>query len=134
MNEIGHKVSKKDLNLVQVDWLDAMSDDNTWQELDELRKKNTEQEEVFKHTLIEVKAGYQEAAGNLETVLAEKERANSALESRLKHQEEQHNITIKKEKELRASQLMMNEENINLKNKLTRTEEVLNETKTKENT
>ena len=39
MNEIGHKVSKKDLNLVQVDWLDAMSDDNTWQELDELRKQ-----------------------------------------------------------------------------------------------
>ena len=39
MNEIGQKVSKKDLNLVQVDWLDAMSDDNTWQELDELRKQ-----------------------------------------------------------------------------------------------
>ena len=39
MNEIGQKVSKKDLNLVQVEWLDAMSDDNTWQELDELRKQ-----------------------------------------------------------------------------------------------
>ena len=39
MNEIGQKVSKKDLNLVQIDWLDAMSDDNTWQELDELRKQ-----------------------------------------------------------------------------------------------
>tara|TARA_R100000963_G_C4640045_1_gene103740 strand:- start:711 stop:1013 length:303 start_codon:yes stop_codon:yes gene_type:complete len=36
MNE---KIFKKDLNLVKIHWLDAMSDDNTWQELDELRKQ-----------------------------------------------------------------------------------------------
>ena len=28
-----------DLKLVKVDWLDAMSDDNTWQELEELTKQ-----------------------------------------------------------------------------------------------
>ena len=39
MNEIGQKVSKKDLNLVQVEWLDAMSDDNTWQDLKELQEQ-----------------------------------------------------------------------------------------------
>ena len=28
-----------DMKMVRVDWLDAMSDDNTWQELDELSKQ-----------------------------------------------------------------------------------------------
>ena len=28
-----------DMKMVKVDWLDAMSDDNTWQELDELAKQ-----------------------------------------------------------------------------------------------
>ena len=28
-----------DLKMVRVDWLDAMSDDNTWQELDDLSKQ-----------------------------------------------------------------------------------------------
>ena len=29
-----------DMKMVRVDWLDAMSDDNTWQELDELAKQS----------------------------------------------------------------------------------------------
>ena len=28
-----------DMKMVRVDWLDAMSDDNTWQELDDLSKQ-----------------------------------------------------------------------------------------------
>ena len=37
MVEKTYKLS--DLKLVKVDWLDAMSDDNTWQELEELTKQ-----------------------------------------------------------------------------------------------
>jgi len=37
MIEKRYKLS--DLKLVRVDWLDAMSDDNTWQELEELTKQ-----------------------------------------------------------------------------------------------
>jgi hypothetical protein len=33
------KYKLADMKMVQVDWLDAMSDDNTWQELDELSKQ-----------------------------------------------------------------------------------------------
>ena len=34
------KYKLTDLKMVRVDWLDAMSDDNTWQELDELAKQS----------------------------------------------------------------------------------------------
>ena len=37
MTEKRYKLS--DLKLVRVEWLDAMSDDNTWQELEELTKQ-----------------------------------------------------------------------------------------------
>ena len=37
MIEKRYKLS--DLKLVRVEWLDAMSDDNTWQELEELTKQ-----------------------------------------------------------------------------------------------
>ena len=33
------KYKLADMKMVRVDWLDAMSDDNTWQELDELAKQ-----------------------------------------------------------------------------------------------
>ena len=33
------KYKLADMKMVRVDWLDAMSDDNTWQELDELSKQ-----------------------------------------------------------------------------------------------
>ena len=33
------KYKLADIKMVRVDWLDAMSDDNTWQELDELAKQ-----------------------------------------------------------------------------------------------
>ena len=32
-------VNLKDLNLVTVEWIDAMSDDNTWQDLEELKQQ-----------------------------------------------------------------------------------------------
>jgi len=35
----GKKYTLADMKMVRVDWLDAMSDDNTWQELDELSKQ-----------------------------------------------------------------------------------------------
>ena len=35
----GKKYTLADMKMVRVDWLDAMSDDNTWQELDELDKQ-----------------------------------------------------------------------------------------------
>ena len=34
------KYKLADMKMVRVDWLDAMSDDNTWQELDELAKQS----------------------------------------------------------------------------------------------
>jgi len=34
------KYKLSDMKMVRVDWLDAMSDDNTWQELDELAKQS----------------------------------------------------------------------------------------------
>ena len=34
-----NKYKLADMKMVRVDWLDAMSDDNTWQELDELAKQ-----------------------------------------------------------------------------------------------
>ena len=34
-----NKYKLADMKMVRVDWLDAMSDDNTWQELDELSKQ-----------------------------------------------------------------------------------------------
>ena len=33
------KYKLADMKMLRVDWLDAMSDDNTWQELDELAKQ-----------------------------------------------------------------------------------------------
>ena len=40
MNEYkDNKYKLTDMKMVMVDWLDAMSDDNTWQELDELAKQ-----------------------------------------------------------------------------------------------
>ena len=40
MKEGKDKIYKlADMKMVRVDWLDAMSDDNTWQELDELAKQ-----------------------------------------------------------------------------------------------
>ena len=35
-----NKYKLADMKMVRVDWLDAMSDDNTWQELDELAKQS----------------------------------------------------------------------------------------------
>ena len=39
MKEKNKKYVLADMKMVRVDWLDAMSDDNTWQELDELSKQ-----------------------------------------------------------------------------------------------
>ena len=39
MTEKNKKYTLADMKMVRVDWLDAMSDDNTWQELDELSKQ-----------------------------------------------------------------------------------------------
>ena len=39
MKEKNKKYTVADMKMVRVDWLDAMSDDNTWQELDELSKQ-----------------------------------------------------------------------------------------------
>jgi hypothetical protein len=39
MKEKNKKYTLADMKMVRVDWLDAMSDDNTWQELDELSKQ-----------------------------------------------------------------------------------------------
>ena len=39
MKEKNKKYVLADMKMVRVDWLDAMSDDNTWQELDELDKQ-----------------------------------------------------------------------------------------------
>ena len=39
MTEKNKKYTLADMKIVRVDWLDAMSDDNTWQELDELSKQ-----------------------------------------------------------------------------------------------
>ena len=39
MKEKNKKYTLADMKMVKVDWLDAMSDDNTWQELDELAKQ-----------------------------------------------------------------------------------------------
>ena len=39
MKEKNKKYTLADMKIVRVDWLDAMSDDNTWQELDELSKQ-----------------------------------------------------------------------------------------------
>eukprot|EP00945_MAST-04E_sp_MAST-4E-sp1_P001010 g1010.t1 len=99
-------------------------------ELDELRKNNTEQESIFKQTLVEVKSGYQEAVGHLETVLEEKERANAALDTRVQHQEGQFSILKIKEEEVRSLQVKTGQENRELKQKLEDTESALNETKT----
>ena len=39
MTEKNKKYTLADMKMVRVDWLDAMSDDNTWQELDDLSKQ-----------------------------------------------------------------------------------------------
>ena len=39
MKEKNKKYTLADMKMVRVDWLDAMSDDNTWQELDDLSKQ-----------------------------------------------------------------------------------------------
>ena len=39
MKEKNKKYTLADMKIVRVDWLGAMSDDNTWQELDELSKQ-----------------------------------------------------------------------------------------------
>jgi hypothetical protein len=39
MKEKDKKYALDGMKIVRVDWLDAMSDDNTWQELDELTKQ-----------------------------------------------------------------------------------------------
>ena len=39
MIKIDNKYKLADMKMVRVDWLDAMSDDNTWQELGELAKQ-----------------------------------------------------------------------------------------------
>ena len=38
-NTTDNKYKLADMKMVRVDWLDAMSDDNTWQELSELAKQ-----------------------------------------------------------------------------------------------
>ena len=38
-NTTDNKYKLADMKMVRVDWLDAMSDDNTWQELGELAKQ-----------------------------------------------------------------------------------------------
>ena len=40
MKDKDKKYKLAELKMVRVDWLDAMSDDNSWQELDELAKQS----------------------------------------------------------------------------------------------